>query len=109
MSENKETTAINPANYGYAADSKVPISGELFQRLLNVLTTLNHEEVKVYFEDKETEDEFFNQEPKIFRTEKGYALTKLLGEFFYLHEENIKSGIAKTFEELQKPKLELVK
>lgn len=105
---NKTATTIEQKDYtkyGYRSTDSVTITGDLFNETMSLLTMMEPEERKVFYESKETASELFSQEPLVFLTPKGMALTDLIGKFLKLHEMNVDLGLATHIDVLSQPQM----
>jgi len=93
------------SQFSYRNDSEVVISGELFLKLNNLLLQMVKDEVKIYYEKKDSFEEYIEQEPKILQTEKGFVCNELLVLLGEAHEKNVYNGNAVPVAELTKPNI----
>jgi hypothetical protein len=107
----KTETPTDYTKFSYKEDAKVIMPGAVFTSLLNLLTHLNDDERKTFWTMKPTPEEMFSDEnkPLVYLTEKGMALSDMLGTMFVVHQDNTDAGVATSIEELSKPQLEIVK
>lgn len=104
----QETTVPDYTKFGYSPTAKITITGELFNRTLELLTSLVQNEKKVYFKAMKDPEEMYAQPPMIYFTPEGMGLAQLIDYYFEVHVDNVNAGIATSFDELNKPQLSLV-
>lgn len=103
---------LNPEDYGYKDDSKVVISGALFNKICSFVEGLGQEKgSEVGYEQKEDMQDMLSPEnkPKHFTTPIGMFCLTLSTSLNEAHMENIELGNAVSMEELNKPQISLEK
>lgn len=113
MKNEKEgkSEVIDYGNYTYKEDAVVEISGSLFLTLRGLVMNKANKEVKKFYNISAelSPEDYHNQKPMIYTSEEGMALIEVVNELNSVHMENVDKGKAITYEELNKPALELVK